>query len=55
MSMFLGVTLDTHLTWKPHLEAAKAKATGKLAITKKFAEITRRANSNILKQAYTGL
>ena len=37
---FLGVTLDTRLTWKPHLEAAEAKATRKLAIMKKLAETT---------------
>ena len=51
---FLGVTLDTRLTWKPHLEAVKAKATRKLAIMKKLAETTWRANSDILKQVYTG-
>ena len=37
---FLGVTLDTCLTWKPHLEAAEAKATRKLAIMKKLAGTT---------------
>ena len=51
---FLGVTLDTRLTWKPHLEAAEAKATGKLAIMKKLAGTTWGANSDILKQVYTG-
>ena len=45
---FLGVTLDTHLTWKPDLGAVEAKATRKLAGT------TWGANSNILKQVYTG-
>ena len=34
---FLAVTLDTRLTWKPHLEAVEAKATRKLAIMKKLA------------------
>ena len=40
MPMFLGVTLDTHLTWKPHLEAVEAKATRKLTIMKKLAGTT---------------
>ena len=51
---FLGVTLDTRLTWKPHLEAVEAKATRKLAIMKKLAGTTWGANSDILKQVYTG-
>ena len=37
---FLGVTPDTRLTWKPHLEAVEAKATRKLAIMKKLAGTT---------------
>ena len=51
---FLGVTLDTGLTWKPHLEAVEAKATRKLAIMKKLAGTTWGANSDILKQVYIG-
>ena len=51
---FLGVTLDTRLTWKPHLEAVEAKAIRKLAIMKKLAGTTWGANSDILKQVYTG-
>ena len=51
---FLGVTLDTRLTWKPHLEAVEAKATRKLAIMKKLAGTTWGASSDILKQVYTG-
>ena len=57
---FLGVTLDTHLTWKPHLEAVEAKATRKLTIMKKLAGTTglgeggEGGNSDILKQVYTG-
>ena len=51
---FLGVTLDTRLTWKPHLEAAEAKATRKLAIMKKLAGTAWGASSYILKQVYTG-
>ena len=51
---FLGVTLDTRLTWKPHLEPVEAKATRKLAIMKKLAGTTWGANSDILKQVYTG-
>ena len=37
---FLGVTLDTRLTRKPHLEAVEAKATRKLAVMKKLAGTT---------------
>ena len=51
---FLGVTLDTRLTWKPHFEAVEAKAARKLAIMKKLAGTTWGANSDILKQVYTG-
>ena len=51
---FLGVTLDTRLMWKPHLEAVEAKATRKLAIMKKLAGTTWGANSDILKQVYIG-
>ena len=50
----LGVTLDTRLTRKPHLEAAEAKATRKLTIIKKLAGTTWGANSDIPKQVYTG-
>ena len=50
MPTFLGVTLDTRLTWKPHLKVVEAKATRKLAIMKKLAETTWGANSDILKQ-----
>ena len=46
---FLGVTLDTRLTWNPHLEATR-----KLAIMEKLAGNTLGANSAILKQVYTG-
>ena len=37
---FLRLTLDTRLTWKPHLEAVEAKATRKLSIMKKLAGTT---------------
>ena len=52
---FLGVTLDTRLMWKPHLKAVEAKDTRKLAIMKKLAGTTWAANSDILKEVYTGL
>ena len=42
---FLGVTLDTRLTWKPHLEAVEAKDLRKLAIMKKLPGTTWAANS----------
>ena len=54
MPTFPGVTLDTCLMWKRHLEAVEAKATRKLAIMKKLTGSTWGAIFDILKQVYTG-
>ena len=51
---FLGVILDTRLTWKPHIEATEGKAMRKLSLMKKLAGTKWGANSSILKQVYTG-
>ena len=51
---FLGVTLDTRLTWKPHLEATAAKSTRKLSLLKKLAGTTWGADGKILNRVYTG-
>ena len=53
--VFVGGTLDTRLTWKPHLEAVEAKATGKLVITKKLAGTTRGEGRGQLRHPETGL
>ena len=51
---FLGVTLDSRLTWKPHIEATEAKAIRKLSLMKKLAGTKWGANSSILRKVYTG-
>ena len=51
---FLGVTLDTRLTWKPHLETTAAKSTRKLSLLKKLAGTTWGADGKILNRVYTG-
>ncbi|KAK7101444.1 hypothetical protein V1264_019826 [Littorina saxatilis] len=51
---FLGVTLDTRLTWKPQIEATEGRAMKKLSLMKKLAGTQWGANSGILKQVYTG-
>ena len=51
---FLGVTLDTHLTWKTHLEAVAARSVRKLGLLKKLAGTTWGADTNILRRVYTG-
>ena len=51
---FLGVTLDTRLTWKPHIEATARKAIKRLSLMKKLAGTKWGANSGILKKVYTG-
>ena len=54
VDMFLGATLDTRLTWKPHLEAVEARTTKKLSLMKKLAGTRWGANAKILSQVYTG-
>ena len=51
---FLGVTLDTRLTWKPHLEAVETRTVKRLSLLKKLAGTSWGANSRILRQVYTG-
>ena len=51
---FLGLTFDKRLTWKNHISQTCTRATKKMSIMKKLAGTTWGANSNILKQLYTG-
>jgi ribonuclease HI len=51
---FLGTTLDSRLTWKPHIEGIHEKAHKKLNLMKKMAGTTWGANPKILHQLYTG-
>ena len=51
---FLGATLDTQLTWKPHLEDIEARTRKKLSLVKKLAGTRWSANAKILSQVYTG-
>ena len=51
---FLGVTLDKRLTWRTHIQAANRKTSKKLLLTKKLSGTTWGANTNLLKQVYTG-
>ena len=50
---YLGVKLDTRMTWSPHLSDIEKKATKKLSIMKKLAGTKWGANGKILKQVYT--
>ena len=50
---FLGVTLDTRLTWKTHLEAVAARSVTKLGLLKKLAGTTWGADTHILRRVYT--
>ena len=50
---YLGVKLDTRMTWSPHLSDIEKKATKKLSIMKKLASTKWGANRRILKQVYT--
>ena len=50
---FLGVILDTRLTWKTHLEAAVARSTRKLGLLK-LVGTTWVADTNILRRVYRG-
>jgi ribonuclease HI len=51
---FLGVTLDTRLTWKPHIETMEQRTVKKLSLMKKLAGTSWGANAKILRQVYTG-
>ena len=47
---FLGVTLDTRLTWKTHLEAIAARSVRKLGLLKKLAGAIWGADTSILRR-----
>ena len=49
---FLGVKLDTRLSWKPHIEDMEKKGIKKLAVLKKLSGTHWGANSKILKTVY---
>ena len=51
---FLGMTLDTRLTWKPHIDAIQERTYKKLSLMKKLAGTSWGANAKILQQVYTG-
>ena len=51
---FLGVALDTRLTWKTHLEAVAARSVRKLGLLKKLAGTTWGADTNILRRVFKG-
>ena len=51
---FLGVTLDTCLTWKTHMETFVARSVRKLGLLKKLAGTTWGDDTNILRRVYTG-
>ena len=51
---FLGVKLDTRLTWNPHLQETEARSIRKLGIMKKLSGTSWGADANILKTVYTG-
>ena len=51
---FLGVILDTRLTWKTHLEAVAARSVRKLGLLKKLVGTTWGGDTNILRRVYTG-
>ena len=51
---FLGVKLDTRLSWKPHIEDMEKKDIKKLAVLKKLSGTHWGVNSKILKTVYMG-
>ena len=50
---FLGVNLDTRLTWRPQVESMERKSIRRLAVMKKLAGTSWGGNTDILKQVYT--
>ena len=50
---FLGVKLDTRLTWKPQIEKMERSSLQKLALMRKLAGTSWGANSSILTKVYT--
>ena len=53
-AIYLGVTFDKRLTWKPHTLRTEGKARKKLVIMRKLAGTTWGANEQILKTVYEG-
>ena len=51
---FLGVTLNTRLTWNPHIEAVEAGSIKRLSLMKKLAGTKWAGHSGILRQVYSG-
>ena len=51
---YLGVKLDRRLTWAPQIANMEKKAIKKMSVMKKLSGTRWGANSNILKQVYTG-
>ena len=51
---YLGITYDKRQTWKPHLQAAEAKAKRKIALMRKLTGSTWGANQKTLKTIYQG-
>ena len=51
---YLGITLDRHLTWKPQINKAQARAKLRLGIMRKLAGTTWGADMNVLKKLYIG-
>ena len=52
--IFLGITLDKRLTWKPQLEEMERKGIQILALLKKLAGTSLGPDSKILTRVYTG-
>ena len=50
---FLGVKLDTRLTWKPQIEKMERSSLQKLALMRKLAGTSWGADSSILTKVYT--
>ena len=51
--IFLGATLDSHLSWKPQIESMRKRGIQKLALLK-WLSGTHWGNTLILKTGYTG-
>ena len=51
---FLGVTLDTRLTWKPQIEQMERRGIRKLSLLKKLAGTAWGADCRLLSRVYTG-
>ena len=52
--IFLGVTLDSRLSWKPQIESIRKRGIQKLALLKRLSGTHLGASPRILKTGYTG-